>query len=296
MDDLEAIDRAIDRVVNGLPNRHTQKAYSAALRMFRQWLALSGRHSLDVATVRSHILHLREAGSGASVINTRLAALGKVASCMVAHGDMHGAIAQGILALPREERSLKHPTRCLARDEIKALLDLPNEASIKGARDRAILAAMLGCGLSMYEIINLKVEHLGQNGIVCIRGAGERARSVVMPEWVRRSVGAYLFASKIDSGILFRSLRRGNRLQNKCLDTTSISQMISHYASQLNLNIGPLDLRKSAIALTEQESIDYQKRIADLERETASLRRALNIKANLPHEQLAKAVVYHSKE
>jgi site-specific recombinase XerD len=69
------------------------------------------------------------------------------------------------------------------------LLDAPDTATLKGARDQVILAVLLGCGLRRSELVALTFGHLQQRdgrwAIVDIVGKGNRVRTVPMPACTR---------------------------------------------------------------------------------------------------------------
>ena len=50
----------------------------------------------------------------------------------------------------------------LSKEQASAMLNAPDVTTIKGKRDKAILAVMLGCGLRRDEVVTLIVEHLQQ--------------------------------------------------------------------------------------------------------------------------------------
>src|SRR3954447_18557356 len=66
----------------------------------------------------------------------------------------------------------------------------PDPETLKGKRDRAILAILLGCGLRRRELADLEFTHLQQReehwAIVDLVGKGGHIRTVPVPEWVRK--------------------------------------------------------------------------------------------------------------
>jgi site-specific recombinase XerD len=70
----------------------------------------------------------------------------------------------------------------LTADEARRLLALPQSDSLKGKRDRAILAILLGCGLRRRELADLTISHLQRReehwAIVDLIGKGGHVRTV----------------------------------------------------------------------------------------------------------------------
>jgi site-specific recombinase XerC len=58
---------------------------------------------------------------------------------------------------------------------------------VKGKRDRAILAVLLGCGLRRRELVELNFDHIQRRedhwAIVDLEGKGGHIRTVPMPDW-----------------------------------------------------------------------------------------------------------------
>jgi site-specific recombinase XerD len=50
----------------------------------------------------------------------------------------------------------------LTRDQAERLINAPEMATLKGKRDRALLAVMIGCGLRRNEVAELTFEQIQQ--------------------------------------------------------------------------------------------------------------------------------------
>lgn len=68
-------------------------------------------------------------------------------------------------------------------------MEAPDSDTINGARDRAMLAVMIGCGLRRNEVAELTFEHVQMREarwvIVDLFGKHARVRSVPMPTFVK---------------------------------------------------------------------------------------------------------------
>jgi site-specific recombinase XerD len=73
----------------------------------------------------------------------------------------------------------------LTREQAKELLAVPDGSTLKGKRDYAILALLVGCALRRHELANLSIEEiqLRENRwvIADLRGKGGRVRTVAVP-------------------------------------------------------------------------------------------------------------------
>jgi integrase len=84
----------------------------------------------------------------------------------------------------------------LTRTQAEALINCPDPATLKGKRDRALLALMVGCGLRRGEAVELTAKHIQQRDgrwvIVDLRGKHGRLRSIAVPVWVKQAVDLWL--------------------------------------------------------------------------------------------------------
>ena len=81
----------------------------------------------------------------------------------------------------------------LTLDQAERLLALPGR-SLKGRRDRALLALLVGCGLRRQELAGLRFEDIQQRDgrwcVVDLAGKGNRVRTVPMPPWTKAAITA----------------------------------------------------------------------------------------------------------
>jgi site-specific recombinase XerC len=78
----------------------------------------------------------------------------------------------------------------LTADEASALSQLPDDETLTGKRNRAILATLLGCGLRRRELAELALESLQRReerwAIVDLVGKGRHIRTVPVSNWVKK--------------------------------------------------------------------------------------------------------------
>ena len=128
--------------------------------------------------------------------------------------------------------------------QARAWLDAPPEDTLKGQRDRAILATLLYHGLRREELCKLKVRDLQQReGILHLRieGKGDKIRFVPVAAKAARLIQAYLAAAghgNEGAGPLFRPVRNNTTgTLNQPLHPTSIYQdVVRRYGEPVGLN------------------------------------------------------------
>jgi site-specific recombinase XerD len=121
---------------------------------------------------------------------------------------------------------------------------------VKGKRDRAILAVLLGCGLRRKELIDLTFDHIQRRedhwAIVDLIGKGGHIRTVPMPEWVKRTIDDWLTVAEITQGKIFRCVCRTGVVWGTKITEKVVWHVVKEYAGRLGVSkLAPHDLRRS---------------------------------------------------
>ena len=135
------------------------------------------------ALVLAFLDHLeRERGNGVRTRNARLAALRSFARYAGREEPTALAQAQRLLAIP-SKRCARPVLSHLSREEIAAILHVPDVTTWSGRRDRVLLATLYNTGARVSEAIGLDVGHLrlDRPPRVELHGKGRKERTV--PLW-----------------------------------------------------------------------------------------------------------------
>lgn len=220
------------------------------------WHTATGQTGFNKAIVQAHVTALREAGVGASSINQRLTAIRSLANKLADNDIIDHATAQAISRVKGVRKEGKRLGNWLTKEQAQALLQRPNISTIKGARDRAILAVLLGCGLRREECAGLTVSHLQQREgrwvIVDLVGKRSKTRSVPMRSWAKYAIDAYLLAAAVTDGVLFRSVRRDDHITDQGMTTQAIFDVVKTYAKEIGVDVRPHDLRRTFAKLAHK--------------------------------------------
>ena len=133
------------------------------------------------------------------------------------------------------------------------LLAVPDRTTLRGKRNYAVLAILLGCALRRSELANLTVEHLQMRDerwvIENLRGKGGRVRQVAIPTWVKDAIAAWMWAAEIRTGPILRQLT--DTAQRLSDDT--IMEIVTKAAARIGIqNFTPHDLRRTCAKLARK--------------------------------------------
>jgi len=142
----------------------------------------------------------------------------------------------------------------LSANEARALWQSPNIETLKGKRDRAIIAVLLGCGLRRRELSDLSFDHLQRRedhwAIVDMVGKGGHIRTVPVPDWVKQILDDWLTAANVKTGRLFRCVCRSGTTWGDGMTEKVVWHVVKTYALKLGLpKLAPHDLRRSCARL-----------------------------------------------
>jgi len=191
---LPDLDQAKSAVLTSLPSKESQRGYRHAIEEFIAWYCSEPRLSLNKAVVTRYRIHLESRHLAPGTINGRLAAVRRLAYEAADSGLLSPEFAAGIRRVKGPKKLGVRLGNWLTAEQAKTLWQVPDCNTLKGKRDRALLAILLGCGLRRREAAELNVAHLQRRedhwAIVDLVGKGRHIRTVPVPEWVKTAMHA----------------------------------------------------------------------------------------------------------
>jgi integrase len=241
-------------VLDSVSSPITKRVYSMALDEFMGWFQQAPRPGFTKATVSAWRVSLEDRGLGSSSIIIRMSAIRKLAAEAADNGLLAPELAAGISRVKSAKTQGIRTGNWLSQRQAQALLSAPDIATVRGLRDRAILAVLLGCGLRRSEVAALTFSHLQQRDgrwcIVDLVGKHGRVRTAPMPTWVKVAVDAWTSPAGLMEGHVFRSVNRADRLTGDGLGEKVVWQLIKPYAESAGVpGIAPHDLRRTCAKL-----------------------------------------------
>jgi len=251
---LPDLDHAKAAVLNSLRSPESQRSYQHAIDEFIAWYCSEPRLSFNKTVVTRYRMHLESRELAPGTVNVRLASVRRLAYEAADSGLLSPELAAGIRRVKGAKRLGVRLGNWLTAEEARMLWQLPNAGTLKGKRDRAILAVLLGCGLRRRELAELSVDHLqrreGHWAIVDLIGKGGHIRTVPVPDWVKCVIDEWVNAAGVTSGKLFRCVCRAGTAWGESMTEKVVWHVVKAQAKKLGLSkVAPHDLRRSCARL-----------------------------------------------
>ena len=202
-------------------------------------------------------------GLAPSTANVRMSAVRKLVSEARRNGFLGAEEAATLTDVSNLRQSGTRLGNWLTREQARELLAVPDRDTLKGKRDYAILALLVGCGLRRAELASLDVEILQMREnrwvLADLRGKGGRVRTVAVPLWVKQGANAWMTAAGIEEGRLFRSVRKGGKKIGDALSDWAVWSVVEQAAGEIGIErFGAHDLRRTCAKLCRKAGGDLE--------------------------------------
>ena len=253
-----------------LDNKSTRRAYENALGDFMKFAGIVRPEEFRIVT-RAHVIAWRDdlarrALSGMT-IRHRLSALASLFEYLcdknaVTHNPVKGVKRPAV-------ETYEGKTPALGDHQARQLLEAPDGVSLKGKRDRAILATLLYHALRRDELCRLTIKDFKhvRRGVphLKVSGKGGKTRYVPLHPAANGLVNDYLEEAGHgagDAGALFRPLHN-SRVEGsqKSLTPDAVYKLVRAYSQGLGFEIGAHALRATAAT----NALDHQADIAKVQ-------------------------------
>lgn len=229
-----------------ITNEKTRRAYKIDASEFSEFLGL--RKPEDFRTVtRAHVIAWRETLEGRELsgptIRRKLSALSSLYEYLCERNAVAGNPVDGVkrpLA-----NSNEGSTPALSDEQARRLLEAPPEDTIKGLRDRAILATLLYHGMRREEVCGLAVKDIqSREGVkhFKVKGKRDKIRYVPLHPLAQRLIDNYLAVAghgEDNAGPLFRPVRnnRTGELERPLNPNSIYRNVVRKYGQVTGLNV-----------------------------------------------------------
>jgi site-specific recombinase XerD len=244
-------------VLDGLETEETRRAYDRALTDFLTWWVRQGspqgRPPMTKAVVERYKGALLAEGKRARNVNQRLSAIRKLAGEAADNGLIAPHLAGGIARIKDVKVLGQRSGNWLNKAQAEILIDRPDTQTLRGKRDRAILATLIGTAIRRGEAAALTFDHVqkvdGHWAFVNIVGKHNRIRSVGVPDWAKSAIDEWAASARLAGGYVFRRIHRSG-LVGECLTGQTINDVVRKYATLCGFKPAAHDLRRTWARLT----------------------------------------------
>jgi site-specific recombinase XerD len=229
-----------------IDNEQTRRAYRKDVKEFSGFIGIAAPQEMRQIT-RAHVIawrrQLEARNLAPATIRRKLSAISSLFDYLceknaVTHNPVNGVKRP---AANNNEGS----TPALSDAQARKLLDAPPQESLKGKRDRAILATLLYHGIRREELCKLKAQDIqSREGVQHFRiyGKGGKIRFVPLQPKAQRLIENYLMEAghKHDlKGPLFRPVKNNRtKTLNRPLNPNSVYRnIVKKYGQDTGLNI-----------------------------------------------------------
>jgi site-specific recombinase XerD len=253
---LPDLEFAKTAVLNSLTSPDSQRGYRHAIDEFVDWYCSEPRLAFNRIVVLRYRTYLEGRHLATGTINLRLGAVRRLAYEAADCGLLSADLAAGIRRVKGVRKLGVRLGNWLTADQGHALWQAPDNNSMKGKRDRALLALLLASGLRRHEAVSLRLDHLQQReehwAIVDLLGKGGHVRTVPIPNWVVAELDIWLKAAEIENGRIFRKVNKMGRVWGDSMTEKAVWHVVKQCAKRIGVTkLAPHDLRRTCAKLCQ---------------------------------------------
>jgi site-specific recombinase XerD len=249
-------------VLDGVTAENSKRNYALALDELSAF-CLERQEPISRTLILSFRAAMLDRNLSASTINVKLSAVRKLVTEAKRAGIVSAEEAAQMTDVPNVRQQGTRLGNWLTKDQAKELLAVPDRSSMKGKRDYAILALLVGCALRRNELAMLQVETIqlreGRWVLADLCGKGRRIRTVAVPMWVKQGINAWMTAAGIKEGRLLRRVTKAGKPKGAGLSDWAVWSVVEQAAKVIGIEgFGAHDLRRTCARLCRKAGGDLE--------------------------------------
>jgi integrase len=251
---LPDLEQSKSAVLNSLTSKSGQRTYEHAIDEFVEWYCSEPRLALNRTVVLRYRIHLEQKFYAPSTINLRLAAVRRLAYEAVDSGLLSPELAAGIRRVKGVRRIGVRVGNWLSAEQSTRVLQRTVRDNLRGKRNYAMLAMLVGCGLRRGELLSLNLNSIQLREehwvIADLIGKGGHVRTVPVPLWVKTAVDAWAEASEITEGRVVRAINKAGEIWGDGMTAKVLWEIVKDAATRAGIEkLAPHDLRRTCARL-----------------------------------------------
>lgn len=249
-------------VLDGVTAENSKRNYALALDELSSF-CLERQQPVSRTLILAFRAGLLERNLSASTINVKLSAIRKLITEAKRAGVVGAEEASQMTDIPNVRQQGTRLGNWLTKDQAKELLAVPDRSTMKGKRDYAILALLVGCALRRNELALLDVETIqlreGRWVLADLCGKGRRIRTVAVPMWVKQGINAWMTAAAVEDGRLLRRVTKSGKPKGDGLSDWAVWSVVEQAAKEIGIErFGAHDLRRTCAKLCRKAGGDLE--------------------------------------
>jgi integrase len=248
------LEQSKSAVLHSLGAASSQESYRHAIDEFIAWYCSEPRLALNRTVVLRYRFSLEQRNLAPSTINIRLAAVRRLAYEASDSGLLSPDLAAGIRRVKGVKRLGVRIGNWLSVEQSRTLLRQPPPDDLRGKRDRAVLALLIGCGLRRAELEGLGMGdfHVREDHwvIADLIGKAKHVRTVPVPAWTKCCRRRLDCGSRHNDGMVFRRVSRSKKVSSDGITPKAIWHVVKAAAKRADIkDLAPHDLRRTCARL-----------------------------------------------
>ena len=198
----------------------------------------------DTEYLRSFLAYLAESNYSPATMARKIATLRSFYRWL----ERNSAIDANPMTLIRTPRQKKRLPKAIDVEQVEKLLSAPNDKTLLGARDRAILETLYSTGIRVSELVGINFGDIDETGqAIVIRGKGRKERIVPLGTHAMKAISHYLGVMEVNAVPNESTDPLFINKHTTRLSTRSVRRKVSKYLDQVGLDpaISPHTLRHS---------------------------------------------------
>lgn len=251
-------------LTNAELSKHTKRMYGSQIRHFLHWCHSCGITPATIVLddIDSHIQSMIDSGAGAASVEFRMTVITLLYKVAHDNNFVQSRPRMDKLHTPKLQKRVyrKH----LSIEDLAQMLNVPDQTSPLGLRNRAIIMLMGIYGLRVGEVTTLKLRDVNiARQRITFRGKANKVRTVYLTKKTTQVLCAWLIERNniALSGVDAVFVSAGNRARGTVLSDRAIRFMVNKHLEELGLKaqgVSCHSLRHSAATWARVNGADLE--------------------------------------
>ena len=251
---LPDLEQSKSAVLNSLTSQSSPRSYDHAIREFIEWYCSEPRLAFNKTVVTRYRIFLEQAHYASPTINLRLATVRRLAYEAADAGLLSPDLEAGIRRVKGAKKFGVRIGNWLTAEQGRRVLGVFDRQTLRGTRDYAMVAVLLGCGLRRAEVAALGVQDLQQREehwvFADLVGKGGHVRTVPVSFWIAGALRSWMAQAKITEGPIFRAINKAGRIAARGFSPKVIWGVVKQACLACNLgSVAPHGIRRTCARL-----------------------------------------------